>query len=131
MDLLEQYIKELGEDTMIDEFSMKDVQMKLPAIKHKWAGRLMRVKAGNVKLSRDRKRLVRRLTDKLVQNSPMKLSVPIAEKKVLSLDDVVDIDQQMRDNEVIALFLEKAERILNSMTFDIKNLTEIMKLETT
>jgi hypothetical protein len=131
MDLLEQYIKELGEDTMIDEFSMKDVQMKLPAIKHKWAGRLMRVKAENVKLSRDRKRLVRRLTDKLVENSPMKLSVPIAEKKVLSLDDVMDIDQQMRDNEVIALFLEKAERILNSMTFDIKNLTEIMKLETT
>jgi len=131
MDLLERYIKELGEDTTIDEFSMKDVQMKLPAIKHKWAGRLMRVKAENVKLARDRKQLVRKLTDRLVESSPMKLSVPIAEKKVLTLDDVMDIDQQMRDNEVIALFLEKAERILNSMTFDIKNLTEIMKLETT
>jgi hypothetical protein len=131
MDLLERYIKELGEDTTIDEFSMKDVQMKLPAIKHKWAGRLMRVKAENVKLARDRKQLVRKLTDRLVESSPMKLSVPIAEKKVLSLDDVMGIDQQMRDNEVIALFLEKAERILNSMTFDIKNLTEIMKLETT
>ena len=131
MDLLERYITELGEDTAIDEFNMKDVQMKLPAIKHKWTGRLMRVRAENVKLARDKKQLVRKLTDRLVDSSPMKLSIPIAEKKVLSLDDVMDIDQRVRDNEVIALFLEKAERILSSMTFDIKNLTEIMKLETT
>jgi hypothetical protein len=96
MDLLERYITELGEDTAIDEFNMKDVQMKLPALKHKWAGRLMRVKAENVKLARDRKQLVRKLTDRLVESSPMKLSVPIAEKKVLSLDDVMDIDQQVR-----------------------------------
>ena len=131
MDLLDQYIKELGEDTSIDEFNMKDVQMKLPAIKHKWTGRLMRTRAENSKLSRKKKELIKTLTQKLVESSPMRLSVPIAEKKVLEIDDVTDIDQQIKDNEVIILFLEKSERILNSMTFDIKNLTEIMKLETT
>ena len=73
MDLLDKYIKELGEDTSLDEFTVRDVQMKLPAIKHKWAGRLMRLKLDNEKLKADRG---------------------------------------------------------NSMTFDIKNLTEIMKLET-
>jgi len=44
VDLLERYISELSEDVCIDEFNMKDVQMKLPAIKHKWTGRLIRAK---------------------------------------------------------------------------------------
>tara|TARA_B100001123_G_scaffold64093_6_gene70628 strand:- start:6253 stop:6648 length:396 start_codon:yes stop_codon:yes gene_type:complete len=131
MDLLDQYIKELGEDTALDEFNVRDVQMKLPAIKHKWAGRLMRAKSDNSKLERKKKKVIKDLTQKLVKDSPVKLSLPIAEKKVQDLDDIQDIDEQIRDNEVVILFLEKAERILNSMTFDIKNLTEIMKLETT
>ena len=131
MDLLDQYIKELGEDTALDEFNVRDVQMKLPAIKHKWAGRLMRAKSDNSKLERKKKKFIKDLTQKLVKDSPVKLSLPIAEKKVQDLDDIQDIDEQIRDNEVVILFLEKAERILNSMTFDIKNLTEIMKLETT
>ena len=131
MDLLDQYIKELGEDKALDEFNVRDVQMKLPAIKHKWAGRLMRAKSDNSKLERKKKKVIKDLTQKLVKDSPVKLSLPIAEKKVQDLDDIQDIDEQIRDNEVVILFLEKAERILNSMTFDIKNLTEIMKLETT
>ena len=39
------------------------------------------------------------------------------------------IDDDIRECDAIIEFLEKVERILNSMTFDIKNLTEIMKLE--
>ena len=44
MNLLESYIDELSTDVQIDEFNMKDIQMKLPSIKHKWTGRLMRAK---------------------------------------------------------------------------------------
>ena len=131
MELLNRYIDELTQDTHIDEFNVRDVQLKLPGIKHKWAGRLMRAKSDNSKLERKKKKVIKDLTQKLVKDSPVKLSLPIAEKKVQDLDDIQDIDEQIRDNEVVILFLEKAERILNSMTFDIKNLTEIMKLETT
>ena len=42
MEQLEQYIKEMGEDVDLDEFNLKDVQLKLPALKHKWVGRLIR-----------------------------------------------------------------------------------------
>ena len=67
MDLLDQYIKELGEDTALDEFNVRDVQMKLPAIKHKWAGRLMRAKSDNSKLERKKKKVIKDLTQKLVK----------------------------------------------------------------
>ena len=44
MSLLEEYIVELEKDVKIDQFNIRDVQMKLPAYKHKWVGRLMRQK---------------------------------------------------------------------------------------
>ena len=91
MDLLDQYIKELGEDTALDEFNVRDVQMKLPAIQHKWAGRLMRAKSDNSKLERKKKKVIKDLTQKLVKDSPVKLSLPIAEKIVQDLDDIQDI----------------------------------------
>ena len=130
MDLLDQYIKELGEDTNLDEFTVRDVQMKLPAIKHKWTGRLMRAKIDLGKVQRNKTKLVNRLVKQLMKDSPVKLGKPIAQKQVLEIDAVVELDDNISETKVIIEFLEKAERILNSMTFDIKNLTEIMKLET-
>jgi hypothetical protein len=43
--MLEEYIKELSEDLKIDELNLKDYQLRLPALKHKWTGRCIRLKA--------------------------------------------------------------------------------------
>ena len=119
----------MSEDTVLDEFTMRDVQMKLPAIKHKWAGRLIRSKIERGNLKKKRQRHINTLVTKLIEESPIKLSVPIAKQKVESHESVTTIDDDIRECDAIIEFLEKVERILNSMTFDIKNLTEIMKLE--
>ena len=131
MELLEQYIKELEEDTKLDEFNMKDVQMKLPAIKHKWVGRLMRLKMSNNDLQREKKRKVYKLTKRLVEESPVKLSFPVAEKRVVEHDSIIQLDNQIKDAYVVIEFLEKVEKIFSSMSFDLKNLIEIIHLETT
>ncbi len=54
----------------------------------------------------------------------------MARSKAEEHDKIKDIDSQISENKIIIEFLEKVEKIFNSMTFDIKNLTEIMKLET-
>lgn len=130
MSVLEQYIVELEKDTSLDEFTMKDVQMKLPAIKHKWTGRLIRTKLDVKQSYGKRKRLINELSEQLIEKSPVKLSTPVAKKKVESHESVVEIDMHIEEMKLVQEFLEKAERILSSMTFDIKNLTEIIKLET-
>jgi len=58
------------------------------------------------------------------------MSVPVAKQKVQTLEEVIDLNDEIEDMKLSLEFCEKAERILNSMTFDIKNLTEIIKLET-
>ena len=44
MSNLEDYLKEMEKDVIFDDFTIKETQMKLPAIKHKWVGRLIRHK---------------------------------------------------------------------------------------
>ena len=43
-EILNKYDVELSNILTIDEFNIKDIQLKLPGIKHIWAGRLIRHK---------------------------------------------------------------------------------------
>ena len=131
MSTLDKYMEEMVQDTSVDNFNLLDIQMKLPAIKHKWVGRLMRHKYVVKELRKEKELLIRDLTTKLISDSPVKIAEPIAEKKVSKVDSVLKIDAKIKETYLIIEYLEKVEKIFSSMTFDIKNVTEIMKLETT
>ena len=130
MDLLERYISELSEDVCIDEFNMKDVQMKLPAIKHKWTGRLIRAKIDIDQKYKSKYVLVEKVAQKLVEESPVTISLPHARKKAEEHVDVKTIATEIGQLRLVVEFLEKTEKTLSSITFDIKNLIEIIKIET-
>ena len=131
MSTLDKYMEEIVQDTNVDNFNILDVQMRLPAIKHKWVGRLMRHKFEVKELRKQKEKLIRELTIKLVSESPVKIAEPVAEKKVSKVDSVLKIDAEIKEAYLLIEYLEKVEKIFSSMTFDIKNVTEIMKLETT
>ena len=130
MQMLEEYILEMEKDTEFDDFSIKDTQMKLPAIKHKWVGRLIRHKNDLNKTRYERQDLVKTIAQKIITNSPYKITEASAEKASYKHNDVQILSEKIKEYELIIEFLEKTERILSSMTYDIKNLVEIMKLET-
>ena len=131
MSTLDKYMEEMVQDTDVDNFNILDIQMKLPAIKHKWGGRLMRHKVEVKDLRRTKEDLIITLASKLMSESPVKVAANLAEKKVSKVDSVLQIDQKIKDIYILIEYLEKVEKIFSSMTFDIKNVTEIMKLETT
>jgi len=53
MDIIEKYEAEIKEDAHVDELNVKDVAMRLPAIKHKWVSRLIYHKRQVSKLSNE------------------------------------------------------------------------------
>jgi hypothetical protein len=53
----------------------------------------------------------------------------VAENKVKETESVVTINKSISNLEIVIEFLEKTDKTLSSMTFDIRNLTELMKLE--
>lgn len=130
MEQLEQYVKEMGADVEIDEFNIKETQMKLPALKHKWVGRLIRHKGTLSELNNRRDNTIKHIAKELIDTATYQVTLPTAQKAAEKHEKVKKIDADIRENKLIVEFLEKSERIFSSMTFDIKNITEIMKLET-
>ena len=127
---LEKYIVEMGKDVEFDEFNLKETQLKLPALKHKWVGRLVRSKYKLKDLQSDRHKRVRNLAKEMIDTATYSVTLPTAEKAAAKHKSIVELDERIKETELIIEFLEKGERIFSSMSFDIKNITEIMKLET-
>lgn len=129
--LLEEYIKELENDLKIDELILKDYQLKLPGIKHKWAGRCIRHKLELVDIKKKREKLKKDIVDKIQEQSPVKLAAPVVERTAEKCSEIVDVDSKIKELELVIELLEKSEKTLSSTSYDIKNLVDIIKLETT
>ena len=116
MDIIEQYIIELEKDVTLDQFNIRDCQMKLPAYKHKWVGRLMRHKQEVVMLYQHKQQLRKTVVSKIQQNTTYKVSKPAAEKAAGNHDSIIDISNKIAELNVIIEFLEKSK---NTIKHDI------------
>jgi hypothetical protein len=129
--MLEKYIEELEQDLKIDELNLKDYQLRLPAIKHKWAGRAIRLKLEIVNDIKESETLKKFLVDEIQKNAPVKLSMPAINSAVEKHTEYKNIIEKISQKKLVIELLEKTEKTLSSATYDIKNLIEIIKLETT
>jgi len=129
METIDKYKVELEQDTKIDVLNLRDCQMRLPAIKHKWASRLINHK---IELEKT-KSLIGKAKDAIINKQlsdpKVKVSRPSLEKSADNNDVVIRLKESVNEQEFVVMYLDKVEQILKSMTFDIKNVTEIMKLE--
>lgn len=130
--IIEEFKKELQEDTRIDEMNLLEKQMMLPAIKHKWVARLIEEKRNLNKLNRKKKELKEKVFDTLQKNGiPTGIPKSNLDKKIESSESIIKINEDIENSEIIVEYLEKIESIFKSMTFDFKNIVEITKMETT
>ena len=129
--LFEKYEQEIKKYVTVDEFNMKQVQMDLPATRHYWVGRLMFHKQEIIKLKKLRKQAQIKITDKMQEESPVGLSSKTAYAASDNHPVIVKIDEQIAENELLVEYLTKIESNFRSISFDLKNLIEIVKLETT
>lgn len=128
--MLDQYIDELNKDLTVNSFNIKEIQLGLPSLKHKWAARLIRHKRELHQYQRNRAKLKKEIVDKLMTASVVKVAPIVAEKTAETTEALKQFDDNIEDTKLVIDFLEKTEKTLSSMTYDIKNMVEIMKLET-
>ncbi len=128
--VLTNYQKELNEQLVIDEFTLKDVQLRLPGRKHLWVGRLMRHKLELNQLKKQKIEKLIELTKVIQEQSNVRLSTPAAEKVAANTNNIKEINNKIQEEYVLIEYLEKVEKIMSSIGFDIRNIIEIQKLET-
>ena len=132
MDKLEEFKKELQDDTQLDELNLLQKQLMLPAIKHKWVARLIDEKR---KLNRlkTQKKIIREGVLTSIEANGIPPGIPKAkiDRKIETSQSIIKIDEDIQECEVLIEYLEKVETIFRSMTYDLKNIVDITRMETT
>ena len=131
MDILEEYKKEIIEDTKIDQFNILDKQLMLPTIKHKWVSRLIDCKKNLNRLFKKKKDIKKIVVEQIQDSIPKSLPKAALDIKIEGSEKVKEINDDIEKYELLVEYLEKVEKIFSSMSFDIKNATDLIKMETT
>lgn len=129
MNNIDQYVSEIEKDLIINEFNIKDVSMKTPARKHYWVSRLIKHKKELYNLEKEKSEIKKKVIKELLEQSPVKITVPVAEKASINHISMVQIDEKINNETLIIEFLEKTEKIFSSVSFDISNIVKIMQME--
>ena len=103
--------------------------MRTPARKHYWVSKLIRHKKNLLSLKQLRDSIKKEVVQKIIEESPVKVTIPVAEKASYKHEKMLEISKKINDEELIIEFLEKTEKTFSAVGFDIKNIIEIMKME--
>ena len=77
--MLKKYIEDINKDLYLDDFNLKEVQMRLPARKHFWVARLIEAKIMRNTLFAKKKKLKKDLVKKVIEDSPVRINQTAAE----------------------------------------------------
>ena len=129
-DIINQYLEEATLDTELDRLEVVSTQEKLVNNKHKWSARLInhKINLNNLKVKRSSI-----LEDKITEfqnTEPVKVNRSIAEKAVQNKKEIKILDLKIKNESLIIDYLENIYKNISFATNDIKNLVELMKLET-
>ncbi len=125
----DKYKTELTEELDLSDFNMKDVQMKLPGIKHKWVARLIDQKIELNKLKKLKAEAIETVSQKLKKENVVILSDAALSKQAEKHELVRKILDKIDETEILIEYLERVEKVCSSTSYDIKNLIDIKKME--
>jgi hypothetical protein len=129
VETLKRYIDEINKDLSIDDFNIKDAQMKLPARKHFWVARLMDAKINRSKILSAKKQHKKELVTRIINESPVKITAQTAESAAENTKDIELLNEKLKELDFIIEYLEKVEKIFSSMHWEIKNIIQINQME--
>ena len=129
MELLRKYINEIGQDLVLDDFNLKEAQMRLPARKHFWVARHMEAKIKRNSLIGDKKKIKKELVKKVITDSPVRISQSAAESAAERHESIDSLNKGIAEQDAIIEYLEKVEKIMGNMHWEIKNIIDINKME--
>lgn len=129
MELFEKYKQEIASELIINEFNIKEVQLKLPSRKHFWAARLIDNKIKQQSLYKKKKKIKQEIVRKIISESPVKITNVTAETAAENSAELQKINDEIKECDYIIEYLEKVEKVFSSMHWEIKNIIEINKLE--
>ena len=129
MELLKKYMEDIGQDLVLNDLNLKEQQQRLPARKHFWVGRLIEAKIQRNKLFAKKSKLKKDLVKKVITDSPVRINQASAESAAERYESVANLNDSIKEQDTIIEYLEKVEKILGNMHWEIKNVIDMNKME--
>ena len=129
MQLLKKYMEDIGQDLVLNDLNLKEQQQRLPARKHFWVGRLIEAKIKRNELIATKSKLKKDLVKKVIEDSPVRINQTSAEAATEKYESVVKLNKSIKEQDTIIEYLEKVEKILGNMHWEIKNVIDMNKME--
>lgn len=129
-DIIDQYLEEATLDTCIDRLEVVNTQERLVNNKHKWSARLINHKINLSNLKFKRESILEEKVTEYQNTEPVRVNRNIAEKAVQNKKEIKTLDLKIKNEQLIIDYLENIYKNISFATNDIKNLVELMKLET-
>ena len=114
-------------DLKIDQFNIHNKANEIVSLKHFWVAKLIESKIDLKRLQKKKSELLKKVRES--QQVGLKLSLSSLKEIEEKSPILSDINQEIEETELIIEYLEKAEKIFSSATYDIKNAIELMKME--
>ena len=122
-------MEEIGEDLVLNDLNLKQQQQRLPARKHFWVGRLIEAKIRRNELIATKSKLKKDLVKKVIEDSPVRINQTSAEAATEKYESVTKLNKDIKEQDTIIEYLEKVEKILGNMHWEIKNVIDMNKME--
>ena len=129
MQLLKKYMEDIGQDLVLNDLNLKEQQQRLPARKHFWVGRLIEAKIKRNELIATKSKLKKDLVKKVIEDSPVRINQSSAEAATEKYESVSKLNKDIKEQDTIIEYLEKVEKILGNMHWEIKNVIDMNKME--
>ena len=121
------YKEAIEKDLKIDQFNIHNKANDIPSLKHYWVAKLIEAKIEIKQLEKKKKDLIKKVNESA--DVGLKLSTASMNNVIAKSPVIAEINEQIEELELIIEYLEKAEKIFNSTTYDLKNAIELMKME--
>lgn len=124
------YKEAIEKDLKIDQFNIQNKINEIPSLKHYWVAKLIESKIELKQLQRRKNDLIKKVANsENDEDFPLKMSISSKNKLLAKSPILAEINEQIEEMELIVEYLEKAEKIFSSTTYDLKNAIELMKME--
>lgn len=126
--IIEDYGKELEEDTTLDELNVKEKSARAIIIRQRWIQRLNNTR-WRLKQAEEEKEEI--LEEKLGNtNLPVNLSSKIKSSKMMETSpEIREINKKIMEYSHLVSYLEDTCKNMNQFGWDIKNFIELIKME--
>lgn len=132
MDIIETYSNEYFEDSIIDECKLREMELKIPSIKGKWATYKGINKAKLFKLKQERVKLIEEAVPAIQQKRESEghvVSKKGAEFILRGTKKFKDLDEKITKLTILNEYFEDSLKNIQSISFDIKNLVDTIKID--